>query len=51
MTWNMLYYAMRSVKQFLGGIDAIAFDYEVELAGVLGLLANGNMTVIPDFEL
>ena len=44
MTWKMLFYAMRVVARFTSEFGSLAFDYEVEVTGVQGLAATGNLT-------
>ncbi|KAF6229922.1 hypothetical protein HO133_004259 [Letharia lupina] len=47
MTWNMFYYSMLLVTRFTRVFDSMAFDFEVEVTGVRGLAAIGNLTILP----
>ena len=47
MTWNMFYYSMLLVTRFTRVFESMAFDFEVEVTGVRGLAAIGNLTILP----
>ena len=49
MTWNMLYYAVFLVRHFASEIQSMAFEFEVEVTGVQGLAAKGNLSRIARF--
>lgn len=48
MTWNMFCWMMELVTEFITDYDPIAFEFDVEILGVMGLAASGNMTALPD---
>lgn len=48
MTWNMFHYAMLSVHQFTTNFESMAFEFEVEMTGLQGLAASGNLSILPE---
>lgn len=48
MTWNMFYYAMLLVHQFTRDFQSMAFEFEVEVTGLQGLAATGNLSALPE---
>lgn len=45
MTWHMLFWAMWGVNRFIYREGSFAFEYEVEVPGVQGVVATGNLTI------
>ena len=43
-TWKMFYWMMELIDGFVGDYESLAFEFEVIVAGVMGLAASGNMT-------
>lgn len=48
MTWNMFFWMMELVTEFIRDYDPMAFDFEASVLGVVGVAASGNMTALPD---
>lgn len=48
MTWNMLCWMMELVTEFVEDYDPLAFEFDVDVMGIMGLAASGNMTSLPD---
>lgn len=48
MTWNMLFYSMLLVDQFARDYESMAFHFEVEISGMQGLVAAGNLSILPE---
>ncbi|CAD6587825.1 MAG: hypothetical protein ASARMPREDX12_003018 [Alectoria sarmentosa] len=48
MTWNMLCWMIELVTEFVEDYDPLAFEFDVDVVGIMGLAASGNMTSLPD---
>lgn len=48
MTWNMLCWMMELVTEFVEDYDPLAFEFDVDVVGIIGLAASGNMTSLLD---
>ncbi len=44
MTWNMMFHAMLMVQRFLRDYESMTLYFKVEVTGVLGYVAKGNLT-------
>lgn len=47
MTWNMFFYAALLLNAFVTHEVSMAFEFGVEVSGVLGLVATGNLSAVP----